>query len=599
MMADIGSLSLMANRLRIDSIRATTAARSGHPTSCMSCAEIMSCLFFSAMESHDEFVLSKGHAAPILWAAYAECGIIPREDLITLRRIDSVLEGHPTKRMPCVKVATGSLGQGLSAGAGMALGKRLSRVEAMVYVLMGDGECAEGSVWEAVNFAAVSGLSGLCAIVDVNRLGQSQPTMHAHDVAVYKKKFEAFGWDAVVIDGHDVRQVLSAFARAKKSRRPMAIIAKTLKGKGVSFLEDKEGKHGKPLSEDEITQALAEIGPAEIELPSKVGSCEKASGAYAQVRPNKYGMGEMVATREAFGRALVKIGAGNRGVVVIDGDVRNSTKTGMFFDQFPERSFESFIAEQNMVGLAMGLSSQGFTPYLSTFAAFLTRAHDFIRMAQYSDVNIQLVGSHTGVSIGEDGPSQMGLEDISMFLSMSDSVILSPCDAVSAEALAIRMPLFDGVSYMRTIREKTPVIYGGSESFRIGGLKVLRSSKKDSVLVIAHGVAVHEALKAHAALKDKGISVRVIDLYSIRPLDEASIRKNASECGGRVIVVEDHYPAGAGSVIAGLACAKSFIHLCVRGMPRSGRPEELRKMFGIDSAAIIKAVRSIGKKSKA
>ncbi len=586
-----GKLRLMADKLRVHSIKSTSAAGSGHPTSCLSCAEIMSCLFFSELKSPDDFVLSKGHAAPILWAAYAETGLVPAEELMNLRKVTSVLEGHPTPLMPLVKIATGSLGQGLSAGAGMALAKKMVKEKENVYVLLGDGELSEGSVWEAANFASYCKLDNLVAIADINRLGQSQETMHGHDVQAYRKKFEAFGWESEIINGHSVRQILNAFENAGKSKKPFAIIAKTTKGKGVSFLEDKQGRHGKALDEKEKKKALEEIGDVKISIPVKL-EFYKGKPTIRDFKTDNYKKGEMVATRDGFGNALVNLGKRNKNAVAIDGDVKNSTRLEKFFRQFPERSFQSFIAEQNMVGVALGLSKKGLVPFIATFSAFLTRAHDFIRMAAYSRANLNIVGSHCGVSIGQDGPSQMGLEDISLFLGMAESVILYPCDAVSAEKLVRRMAKYDGICYLRTTREKTPVLYKNSEEFPIGGLKVLRRSEKDKALVIGAGVTVHEALKAYEKLKKEKINIRVIDLYSIMPVNRKSLIKHARECKN-VIVAEDHYAGGIGSVVSGIIGKIS--HLYVKAVPRSGKPGELLKKYGIDSSAIVKTVKNLTK----
>lgn len=584
-------LKLMANKLRIHSITATTAAGSGHPTSCLSCADIMSVLFFDEMKEDDEFIMSKGHAAPILWAAYAEAGIIPIKDLASLRKISSVLEGHPTPRMKMIKVATGSLGQGLSAGLGMALAKRLKDEKGRVYVLMGDGESSEGSVWEAANTAAYLRSNNLVTIIDCNRLGQSQPTMHGYDLQDYRKKFRAFGWNAKVIDGHSITEIRRALKQARQSRKPFAIIARTIKGKGVSFLENLEGWHGKALSKDESVKAIAEIGLAGVSLQSDIRFRKNHAQQFNDIHMSDYKEGEMVATRVAFGKALVKLGLANKNIVVVDGDVKNSTMTIDFFNTFRYRGFESFIAEQNMVGMCVGFASQGLVPFTSTFATFFTRAHDFIRMAAYSNANIKIVGSHAGLSIGEDGPSQMGLEDLPMYLSIPGAVVLYPCDAVSAEFCTKEMARHDGLAYLRTTREATPVIYNKDEKFPIGKLKVLCSSRKDRVLVVAAGVTVNEALKAYDTLKKKRISIRVIDLYSLKPVDKAELIRNAKECGNRVISVEDHYFGGLGSVVA--EAVGDVVQLYVKGLPRSGKPEQLRRMFRIDSKAIVEAVQTL------
>lgn len=590
-MTRVRNLKHMADKLRIHSIKSTTAAGSGHPTSCLSCAEIMSALFFSELKEEDEFILSKGHAAPILWAAYAEAGIIPVEDLMKLRKVYSALEGHPTFRMSMVKFASGSLGQGLSAGVGMAIAKKMDKSKGRVYVLLGDGEIAEGAVWEAANSAAVYRLNNLCAIIDVNRLGQSQPTMHAHNLKKYKKKFEAFGWNTVVIDGNRIRHVLSALRIARRSRKPCAVIARTFKGKGVSFLQDKDGWHGKALNQEEMEKALKEIKEVhDLKLKSKVKE-KKLSYDILDFETNVYDSNEKISTRAAFGRALVNLGKKNHKVVVLDGDVKNSTMTQDFFKEFPDRSFEFFIAEQNMVGAGAGLSAMNFVPFTATFGAFFTRAYDFIRMAQYSNANIKFVGSHAGVSIGEDGPSQMGLEDLSMFLAMPYSVVLYPCDAISTEKLVREMAKHEGISYLRTTREKTPVIYDNEDEFVIGDLRVLKKSDNDQALVIGAGITVHEALKAYEELKKNNINIRVIDLYSVKPLDEESLINNAKECKNKVVVVEDHYNNGIGPQVAKVV--GKIKHLYVNDIPRSGKPEELRAKYGIDARAIVEAVRNI------
>lgn len=591
----VRDLVVMAQKIRWEVLEMTTAAGSGHPTSCLSCAEIMSCLFFSELKDGDEFILSKGHAAPILWATYAEAGLIERRELMNLRKINSLLEGHPTP--PFVKVATGSLGQGLSAGVGMALAMKLQKKENNVYVLLGDGECAEGSVWEAANSAAFYKLDNLCAIVDVNRLGQSQATMHGHNIGAYRRKFEAFGWEVAEAEGHHVHDLLDAFEKFRESKKPFVILAQTIKGKGISFLENRDGWHGKTLSREELKQALAEIGNAEIELKSGVNQKLKYQSfrtTFQDFPFTEYKLGQMVATRDAFGKALVNAGRKNKNIASLDGDVKNSTMLEYFFKAYPERSFESFIAEQNMAGMALGCSAQGLVPVVATFSAFLTRAHDFIRMALYSRANIKFVGSHAGISIGQDGPSQMGLEDLSMFLSIPDSLILYPSDAVSAEYLVGEILKHQGISYLRTTREKLPVLYKHTEKFPTGGLKVLKKSEKDRALIIGAGITVHEALKAHAILEKKKISARIIDLYSVQPVDVRGILKNARECRHKIVVVEDHYLGGIGSVVAKILVESgekfNFKHLYVKDIPRSGRPEELLQKYEIDAKAMVKEV---------
>lgn len=583
-------LKTMADKLRIHSLRMTTAAGSGHPTTCLSAAEIASVLFFSVLTGRDEFVLSKGHAAPLLWAALAEAGLIPREQLATLRRVDSVLEGHPTARMPLVRIATGSLGQGLSAGAGMALAQRLSGAGGRVFVLQGDGETAEGSVWEAADFAADRRLGNLVLVVDANRLGQSGPTRHGHDLAAYERKFAAFGWRTALVDGHDVAALTAILDADPAGERPLAVIARTFKGRGVSFLEDREGWHGRPLAAGELAQALQEIGPAEVELPSAYAPARPAF-AFRDFPLPAFAPGEAVATRAAFGRALLALGRADDRTLAIDGDVKNSTLSEEFFRAFPGRAIEAYIAEQNMAGLAMGLSAMGWAPWVATFAAFLTRAHDFIRMAQYSGANVKFVGSHAGVSIGPDGPSQMGLEDLSLFLDMPGALVLYPADAVSCAALVSEMARHAGISYLRTTRDKTPVIYDGGEGFPAGGLKVLRRSVADRALVAGCGITVHEALKAHGLLAAQGIAVRVVDLYSLQPLPESELARHAAECGQRVLVVEDHY---GGAVAGRVAQAVGRVaSLCVREIPRSGSGPELLALMRIDAQAIVRAVEEL------
>ncbi|MEM2644091.1 MAG: transketolase [Candidatus Bathyarchaeia archaeon] len=593
-----------ANILRLHSIRSTTKAKSGHPTSCLSSAEIVATLFFKVMNfdpkhmdylDNDEFVLSKGHAAPVLYAALAEAGVIPREKIMTLRQFDSELEGHPVPRVKGIRVATGSLGQGLSIGLGMAYAKRLLGINRRVYVLLGDGEVAEGSVWEALNLAGKLKISNLVAILDMNRLGQSEPTMFQWDWEAYARRVEAFGWNVTVCDGHNIKDLIRAFNEAEKSDKPFFIIAKTVKGKGVSFLENIEGRHGTALSEEELKRAESEILPKIKEVDFQPNNFIEAR---IPIEPRKkysiktdYKVGDMVATREAFGRALVKLGEQNERMIVLDGDVKNSTFTIYFFNKFPDRSLQCYIAEQNMVGVAVGLQTQGFDVFLSSFACFLSRAFDQIRMAAYSRANLKIAGSHAGVSIGEDGPSQMGLEDLALFRAVFGSTVLYPCDAVSAEKLTCVMANYEGISYIRTTRPKTPVIYSNDEKFHIGGSKVLRWSRNDVATIVAAGVTVHEALKAYEKLRAEGINVRVVDCYSVKPLDSETLIK-AYEETKHIITVEDHYPEGGiGEAVASLGLKPHI--LAVRKMPHSGKPEELLAEQGIDANGIIRKVKEL------
>lgn len=605
------ALEKIAVRLRIHSLKMTTAAGSGHPTTCLSMAELTSCLFFSEMRynvqdphdwGNDELVLSKGHAAPILWAAYAEAGIIPLGDLMDLRKVTSNLEGHPTPRMPWVKAATGSLGQGLSVGVGIALAQKLGKSPGRTFVVMGDGECAEGAVWEAANAAIHLGLKNLTAIVDINRLGQSEATMHEHNLKAYERKFKAFGWDVHKVDGHNVKSILATFEKIRQADGPSVILAKTIKGKGVSFVEDKNGWHGKPLKEDELGLALKEIGPMpEINSRKHVRMPRKAKrpGWKRTLGFEKSHYSDKTATRLAYGIALQKLGQINEWVVSLDGDVKNSTYAEKFFESFPQRSFQAYIAEQTMVGMGIGLAVKGYIPFIATFAAFLSRAHDQIRMAAYSFANIKLCGSHAGVSIGEDGPSQMGLEDMAIFRPIPGSVVLYPCDAYSTEGCVEAMLQHEGLAYLRTTRPATPVLYSREERFSIGGSKILRKDERDAATIIAAGITVFEALKAQEELKKENIRIRVIDAYSVQPLDRETILREVAETGGKAVVVEDHFPSGGlGEVVAmALAGSAKLIHLCIRDLPRSGKPAELMEMYGINAFHIIRAVRELARTS--
>jgi len=604
-MDKVAYLKDKANILRLHTIRATSKAGSGHPTSCLSCAEIVATLFFKEMNidpknidylDNDEFILSKGHAAPILYAALAELGVIDRDKILTLREFASELEGHPVPRVKGIRVATGSLGQGLSIGVGMAYAKRLLGIDRRVYVLLGDGEMVEGSVWEAINFAGKLRLTNLTAILDMNRLGQSGPTMYGWDSGEYERRIRAFGWQTYVCNGHDVEELIDVLDGAKSSDRPTFIIAKTVKGKGVSFLEDAEGRHGRALKGEEFKRAESEISPRIKNLYFKPTNFIEAKFKAEERRAKfaietDYKLGDMVATRVAYGKALVKLGEINDRMVVLDGDVKNSTFTEFFFERFPERSLECYIAEQNMVGIAVGLQTQGFDVFLATFACFLTRAFDQIRMASYSRANLKVAGSHGGTSIGQDGPSQMGLEDIAMFRSIFNSIVLYPCDAVSSEKLTCLTANYRGISYIRTTRPKTPVIYDNDEEFHIGGSKVLKRSGDDVATVVAAGITVHEALKAYQILREEGVKVRVIDCYSIKPLDEETLRRAYLETR-HIITVEDHYAQGGlGEAVASLGLKPKI--LAVRKMPHSGMPEELMAEQGIDADGIIREVRKV------
>ncbi len=583
-------------------------------------ADLMAALFFAEMrydpkdphnQDADRFVLSKGHAAPILYAAWAEAGLFDRSELLKLRSISSDLEGHPTPRLPFVDVATGSLGQGIFAAIGTALNARRIKSGYRTYVLLGDGESAEGSVWEAANVGTMDSLDSLCGITDVNGLGQSRATMWNHDMAQFERRWKAFGWHAIVIDGHDMNAILDALDEARNTKgRPTMILARTIKGKGVSFVEGKDGWHGKAFKKgEEMDAAIAELETQFVPIPANSPAAnlaakiqKPASGPRGVVTPKPvapptYRLGEQVATREAYGVAIAKLGEADSRIVALDADVKNSTFSDKFEKAFPDRFYENFIAEQVMVGAAMGLAARGAIPFPSTFACFLSRAADFIRMAAISNVNVKLAGSHAGVSIGEDGPSQMALEDLAMCRAEPNYTVLYPCDGVSAERLVALAAYHPGPAYIRTSRPKTPVIYSNDETFTVGGLKVLRESAKDAVTVIGAGVTVFEALKAYDTLKAEGIAIRVIDLYSVSPVDRDGLVKAGRATGGRIITVEDHYPVGGvGDAVSEAVADAGFAvrRLAVREIARSGKPDELLDRYGISAKHIVEAVRAGG-----
>lgn len=593
----------------------TTKAGSGHVTSSLSAVDLMTVLFFDKFRfdwkkpnfiNNDRLIFSKGHAAPLFYALWAVAGAIKKSELLTLRKFGSRLEGHPTIAFPFTEAGTGSLGQGLSIGLGMALNAKLEKLSYQTHVLMGDGEMAEGQIWEAMQLASYYKLDNLWAIVDVNRLGQSGETIIGHDLNKYAERCRAFGWEVLVIDGHDFLEIdkalkiLRLFGAAGSAQlttsqdKPKMILARTFKGKYVSFLENKENWHGKPLNESDLKKALKEIGKVDQKLIQKLKLPEKVKilhqkKIYRSPTSIDYKLGEEIATRKAYGDSLVKLGEANLNVVVLDGDTKNSTYSEFFKNKFPERFFEMFIAEQNMVGVAIGLSRRGKIPFVSTFAAFFTRAFDQIRMANYSNANIKFVGSHAGVSIGQDGVSQMGLEDLAMFRSILGSVVFYPSDAVSTEKLVKLMAEYFGIAYLRTTRAAMPMIYDKKENFTIGGSKVLRQSKKDVATIVAAGITLFEALKAYEELKKKNIFVRVIDLYSIKPVDKKTLLKAAKETG-RIITVEDHYAEGGlGSAVLEALEGKFPVEvMAVKKMPKSGSPQELLDYEEISAKAIIK-----------
>ncbi len=609
----------LARQFRADAIRMTSAAGSGHPTSALSAAELMAVLLLRHLRydftnrdhpNNDRLIFSKGHATPLLYSLLAAAGAIPPQELSTYRRWGSRLEGHPTPALPWVEVATGSLGQGLAIGVGVALaGKYLDRLPYRVWVLHGDSEMAEGAVWEAFEHATHYRLDNLIAILDVNRLGQRGETMVGWNTGVFAARARAFGWRAIEVDGHDVEAVDRAYTQAAEgvgSGQPVVVIARTVKGKGVSFVEDRNGWHGRALSVEEAARALAELG----EAPRLQVASARPEDLRPAPRPDprplelpRYEVGGSVATREAYGDALRALGDARPDVVALDGEVNNSTYAERFARAHPERYFEMYIAEQQMVAAAVGLQSRGWTPFVSTFAAFLTRAYDFIRMAAISRANLKLCGSHAGVSIGEDGPSQMGLEDLAMMRAVHGSTVLYPCDANQTAALVAEMAGRPGIVYLRTTRMKTPVIYPPGERFPIGGSRVLRSSEEDQVTLVGAGVTTHEALRAAHLLADRGIRARVIDCYSVKPIDAATLREAARSSGGRMVVAEDHWPEGGlGDAVLevltdpeadGGGVVPQVVRLAVRAMPGSGTPAEQLAAAGIDAAHIAAAAAAL------
>ena len=604
----IEKLEKLARLTRYYILTATTHAGSGHPTSSLSATELMCGLLFGGIfrydteqpehPNNDRLIFSKGHASPLYYAMWAAAGKLSEDDLMTYRKFGSPLEGHPTMSFRYVDAATGSLGQGLSIGVGLALNaKYLDKLTYRTYVLLGDSEMAEGSQWEAMEIAAYYKLNNLVGIIDVNRLGQRGETMYGHDLSAYEKRISAFGWETILIDGHLYPAVLDAYQRALNATdRPVMIIAKTIKGKGVSFIEDKNGWHGVALSKQDCERALKELGTVDKSIRGRILEPEAMNPEEVVPRapePIYYPSGESVATRKAYGNALKRLYPQFPKIVGIDGEVSNSTMTEIFKESYPNRFFEMYIAEQNMAGVALGLQCRGKIPFASSFAAFLTRAFDQIRMSQYSDANIKFIGSHAGTSIGEDGSSQMGLEDIAMFRTIHNGVVLYPSDAVSTEKIVEQAALYKGIVYIRTTRMKTPILYDTDEQFTIGGSKVLKKSAEDVATVIGAGATLHEALKAYDALKKEGILIRVIDLYSIKPIDEKTLQQAAKETSC-IITVEDHYPEGGigEAVRSGLGTVLvPLFSLAVRKKPKSGKPQELLDFEEISKDTIIKKVK--------
>ncbi|GAA2926808.1 transketolase [Streptomyces enissocaesilis] len=613
---DSEQLIQLGQQLRVDAVRAADAAQSGHPTSSMSAADLAAVLLAGHLHydfdrpdhpGNDRFILSKGHASPLLYAMYRAAGAVDDEELLTYRRLGSRLEGHPTPRLPWVDVATGSLGQGLPVGVGVALaGKRLDRVPYRVWVLSGDSEMAEGSVWEAVEHAADQRLDNLTLVVDVNRLGQRGPTRHGWDLAAYTRRLRAFGWHTVEVDGHDVEAVDAAFDEARSTTgRPTAVIARTRKGRGVAAVEDQEGRHGKPL--EDAGEAIEELGGprfvrVEVNTPHTGRSAAAPAGGPLELP--RYERGDEVATRNAYGEALAALGSARPDVVALDGEVSDSTRAQFFAKEHPDRFFECYIAEQQLVAAAVGMQTRGYVPYASSFAAFLTRAHDFVRMAAVSRAGINVVGSHAGVAIGEDGPSQMGLEDLAMFRAVHGSTVLYPCDANQTAHLVAAMAEGDaqsrGVRYLRTSRGAMPVLYGPDEEFPVGGSKLLRSGDDDRLTLLAAGVTVHEALRAADLLAQDGLPVRVVDLYSVKPVDERAVQA-AAEATGCLVTVEDHHPQGGlGDAVAEVFAdgrpVPRLVRLAVGNMPGSATEPEQLNASGIDADSIAAAVKLLAEK---
>ncbi|GGT58329.1 transketolase [Streptomyces atratus] len=600
----------LAQQLRVDSVRASTAVGSGHPTSSLSAADLMAVLMTRQLRydwqnpknpANDHLIFSKGHASPLLYAMFLAAGAIDEEELMTTYRRDGArLQGHPTPVLPWVDAATGSLGQGIAYGVGIALaGRDLEHQSYRVWVLCGDSEMTEGSVWEALDKAGRHRLANFVAIIDVNRLGQRGPTELGWDTGAYARRAEAFGCRALVVDGHDLAAVERALAAADDGQAPTVIVAKTVKGQGVFEVADAEGWHGKALPDDLAARAITELGGVRhltVRGPQPPAVTPSAPAAPVEVTLPHFEVGETIATRVAFGKALAAIGA-RPDIVALDAEVGNSTHAEDFGKAHPERYFQMYIAEQQMIAGAVGMAARGYRPYATTFAAFLTRAHDFIRMAAVSQISMSLCGTHCGVEIGADGPSQMGLEDLAMMRAVHGSTVLYPSDATSAAALTAAMAYLDGISYLRTTRGAYPVLYASDETFPVGGSKTLRASDSDKVTLIGAGVTLHECLAAADRLAAENIPVRVVDLYSVKPLDLDMLARAAQETGA-LVVVEDHHPEGGmgEAVLSALAAqrlAPAVVHLAVRNLPGSGTPSELLDNAGISRTHIIRTAQDL------
>ena len=608
----------LAQQLRVDSIRSTTAAGSGHPSSSMSAADLMAVLMYQYLRydfqtphdpHNDHLIFSKGHAAPLLYSMFKAAGAISDDELLSLRKLGSLIEGHPVPLLPYVDVATGSLGQGLPIAVGIGLaGKYLDKLPYHIWVVLGDSEMSEGSIYEALELAGHYKLSNIVGILDMNRLGQRGETMLGWNADAYAARARAFGWHPIEIDGHNLDQIDGAYQEAlRQTEQPTLVIARTIKGKGFPEIENQNGWHGKPLPPDMAQRAIAQLGGerhiiVDVQKPKERGELPRPQAQPVQLP--SYTPDKPTATRQAYGDALKALGAALPDVVALDGEVSNSTFAEIFAKAYPDRYFEQYIAEQQMVGAAVGLSVRGYQPFASTFAAFFTRAFDFIRMAAVSRANIKLCGSHAGVSIGEDGPSQMALEDLAMMRAVFGSVVLYPCDANQTGHLVRAMADFRGISYLRTTREKTPIIYKADDVFPVGGSKVLRQSDQDKVTVVAAGITLHEAIKAYDQLQDQGIAIRVIDAYSVKPIDVRTLHDAAQATGGKIVVVEDHWQQGGlgDAVLEAFSGTEEHLpggpfpqvtKLAVHAMPGSGKPEELMNAAGIDAAHIVATVKKL------
>jgi transketolase len=611
--SNLKTLAALAARVRHHILTATTAAGSGHPSSSLSATDLLTALFFGGFlrfdpnnphqPNNDRFILSKGHASPLLYSLYTVADLVSIEELHTMRQFGSRLEGHPTPSFPLAEVATGSLGQGLSIGLGMALNaKYLDKLPYNTYVLLGDSELAEGSNWEAIQLAAHYQLDNLIGIIDVNRLGQRGETMDGRHLPNYTRKLQAFGWRTITTDGHNLKEIVAALNKAISNKyspaKPVMIIAKTTKGKGVSLLEDQDGWHGKTLSHTELDKALKQLGDVDLEIAGTFKLPEPLFPPNAIRHTTKVTLhpSKPIATREAYGQALLQLAPPYPELIVLDAEVSNSTFAAMFKDAHPKRFFEMFIAEQNMIGVALGLSKRGKLPFVSTFAAFLTRAFDQLRVAQYSNANLKIAGSHAGVSIGEDGPTQMGLEDIAMFRTILNSTVVYPADAIATHKLMALLADHHGIDYIRTTRAATPQLYSPQTEFKLGGSHVLKCSEHDDYTIVAAGITLYEALAAHHHLKTQHhLTTRVIDLYSIKPIDHHTLYQAAQDTKG-IFVVEDHFAEGgiAEAVRSALFASNTPIYsLAVRQLPKSGTKDQLLAYEDINAAAIVKSVTGV------